>query len=74
MSEGSRFSEAAGMAYECDARNKAQRRSDVNTMADPSWYGHLDRRAASVNKQSLLYNPGGEVIFWQPDAGLLHES
>ena len=34
MSEEFRFSKAAGMAYERDERNNAQRRKDVSAMAD----------------------------------------
>jgi hypothetical protein len=34
MSEEFRFSKAAGIPYERDARNNAQRRNDVNAMAD----------------------------------------
>ena len=40
MSEGFRSSKAAGMAYERDARNNAQRRKDVSAMADR--YGSLE--------------------------------
>jgi hypothetical protein len=40
MSEEFRFSKAAGMPYERDDRNNAQRRSDVSAMADR--YGSLE--------------------------------
>jgi hypothetical protein len=42
MSEEFRFSKAAGMPYERDARNNAQRRNDASAMADR--YGSLEGR------------------------------
>lgn len=63
MSEEFCISKAAWKPYERDAKNNAQRRNDVNAMADR--FGSLETRSSSANKQGLLYSrlEGSEVIF-----------
>ena len=51
-SEGSRFSKAVDMPYERDARSNAQRRNDVNAMADPSRYGVSGEQCRRVSQAS----------------------